>query len=309
MKYRMAVILPLIFTINTAVADDFVSYESGICQFRLQGYELTPPVERAIVFGASKILEAYKDMFEFPFPDNFKVKIVIFSDKELFKKYQKNQINSIISETGYFSPMHQETVVLQEKNTKKTEDAKKMVSVAFHEASHMILMNQVPWCPAWANEGLAEYFEGLNVFGENRRVYLEENRAKWCKLWAKKGFPIELEKYLNLSYEEWTSFKAKDANAAYTIGYSVIYFMMSSKSTEKVLGKLLWEFKKDGRNVDSVKVINDNYPGGLAKLKQQWLKWIPKARPYRPLAVLRERPEEAEEDSSSNSQQSNQQGN
>ncbi|MDD5326589.1 MAG: DUF1570 domain-containing protein [Phycisphaerae bacterium] len=293
-----AVIVWLLFSLGgIAGAANSNSYESGICIFALHNYKLAPHVERAIVFGVSRILDTYKDTFGFSFPDNFKMKVVIFGDEDDFLKYQKKQLGLVISETGYCSGRHLETVVLQRKNTKKTEDAKEMVAVVFHEANHLILMHCVPRCPMWANEGLSEYFEGLNVFGENRRVYLEESRSKWCKYWVKKGFPIELDKYLSLSYDDWMKFRNKDGNAAYTIGYSLVYFMMSRSDTEGILKELLWGFKRTGDDTDSIKIINEHYPGGLEKLERNWREWIPKARSYRPLRALREEAEKAKEDS------------
>lgn len=163
-----AVIVWLLFSIiGIAGAADLKSYESGICIFNLHNCELTPPVERAIVFGVSRILDTYKETFGFSYPDNFKVKVTIFGDKDKFLKYQKEQLGSIISETGYYSSRYRETVVLQQKNTKKTSDAKEMVRTVFHEANHLLLRYNIPRCPKWVNEGLSEYFEGLNVFGEN----------------------------------------------------------------------------------------------------------------------------------------------
>ena len=166
-----------------------------------------------------------------------------------------------------------------------------MVGLVFHEANHMILRHNIPWCPDWVNEGLSGYFDGLNVFGKNKRVFLQSNRSKWCKYWLKKGFPIKLDEYISLDHDEWMRFRKKDMNAAYTIGYSLVYFMMSRSNTEKVLKELLWEFKKEGKKADSIKVINENYPGGFAKFEKQWRQWIPKARPYRPLRALRKHSE------------------
>jgi hypothetical protein len=296
MKLKAFIILFASFTVSAASAGDVVSFESGICKFSLNDYELAPHVERAIIFGVERILDTYKDTFGFSYPDNFKVKITIFGDKDEFLKYQKEQLGLVISETGYYSGRYCETVVLQQKNTKKTSDAKEMVGTVFHEANHLILRYSIPSCPTWVNEGLSEYFEGLNVFGQNRRVYLQENRSRWCKYWAKKGFPLELDKYLSMSHEQWMNFRNKDANAAYTIGYSLVYFMMSRSGTEQILKELLWEFKRNGEDVDSVKIINERYPGGLEKLERNWLEWIPKARPYRPLRALREEAEKSKND-------------
>jgi hypothetical protein len=287
MKIKKLIVLFVSFTLCTVSAGDVVSFDSGVCKFSLHDYELAPQVQRAIVFGVSRIVDTYGETFGFSYPKDFKVKITIFSKKEEFLQYQKGQIGTIISESGYFTLAYRETVVLNEKNTTKTKDEKEMVGVVFHEANHLILTYHIPWCPTWVNEGLSEYFEGFNVFGENKRVYLQENRQHWCKHWAEKGFPINLKDYLSLNHDQWMAFMKKDPNAAYTIGYSLVYFMMSRISTENVLKELLWEFKREGKDTNSIEVIDRYYPGGFEKFERSWKEWIPKARPYRPLRALR----------------------
>jgi hypothetical protein len=294
-----AVIVWLLFsTVGIAGAADLKSYESGNCIFNLYDCELTAPVERAIVFGVSRIFDTYKESFGFDYPDNYKVKISIFVDKDKFIEYQKKQGKKDFAAVAYYSVRFREAVVHWGTYSKKTKDAKSMVSVVFHEVSHMLLMTVVPEVPLWINEGLAEYFAGLNVFGQNRRVYLDEWHQRWLKLWTKKGFPVTLGEYLGLNDNQWHELnnKIEKCSAGYTIGYSLVYFMMSRGSTEKVLKELLWEFKKQGENADSIKIINEYYPGGLEKLEKNWRDWIPRARPYRPLRALRGEAEKEEKE-------------
>lgn len=299
MKTRLAVILLVLTAFGGATAQEaekpaeFASFESGICIFKLQGCELTSPVERAIVFGVTRIFDTYKEGFGFDYPDNYKIKITIFADKDNFIAYQKKQGKKSLASLAYYSVRFREAVVYWKTYSKKTDDAKKMVGSVYHEASHMLLMTKVPRAPLWINEGLAEYFEGLNVFGENRRVYLNKYSQRWLKRWAKKGLPIGLEEYLSLSHSEWYKFdeQIKGCHAGYIIGYSLVYFMMSRSNTETVLKELLWEFRKQGKKANSVNVVNMHYPGGCERFEQIWHKWIPRARPYRPLRVLRKQAE------------------
>ena len=279
-NYLLALIVVL--TVIPAIAqDDLVSYESGICQFRLSNFELSTQAESAIIFGTTKILDTYKKTFGFRYPSDFKVKIVIFGEKADFHAYQKEKIGSVISETGYFSGRDRETVVWQNK------DIKKMIGVIFHEVNHLILTYHIPRCPDWINEGLSEYFEGLNVIGSDKRVYLQQARHQWCRIWLKHGFPIELDDYLSLSHDEWKEFRKADPNASYTIGYSLVYYMMSSVRTEKILKEMLWDLRRNYGLADSVKVVQSNYSGGMKAFERHWKKWIPRARKYRPLRALR----------------------
>lgn len=295
-----AVIVWLIFSAaGIALAAEPNSYESGICIFSLYDCEITPPVERAIVFGVSRIFDTYKESFGFYYPDNYKVKVTIFANKDNFIEYQKKQGKKSLAGIAYYSVRFREAVIYWNTYSKKTKDAKSMVSTTYHEVSHMLLMTVMPDVPLWINEGLAEYFAGLNVFGENRRVYLDEWHQRWLKSWVEKGFPVNLREYLGLDFGQWHKLndKIKGCDAAYTMGYSLVYFMMSRGATEKVLKELLWEFKKQGEKADSIKIINEHYPGGFEKFERNWLDWIPRARPYRPLRALRDEAEKTKEDS------------
>ena len=304
MKTRLAVILLVLTAFGGATAQEaekpaeFVSYQSDLCIFKLQGCELTGPVERAIVFGVTRIFDTYKESFGFEYPDDYKIKITIFADKDNFIAYQKKQGKKSLASSAYYSVRFREAVVYWKKYSKKTDDAKKMVGTVYHEASHMLLMTKVPRVPLWINEGLAEYFDGLNVFGDNRRVYLNKHSQRWLTRWAKKGLPIGFEEYLSLSRSKWYKFdeKIKDCHAAYIIGYSLVYFMMSRSNTETVLKELLWEFKRQGEKANSVNVVNIHYPGGCERFEQIWHKWILRARPYRPLRALRKQAEKSKED-------------
>ncbi|AQT67258.1 hypothetical protein STSP2_00401 [Anaerohalosphaera lusitana] len=274
---------------------EFVSYKNSICRFRLWGVRLSEEVERSIVFGVERIRDTYEDTFEFEFDDDFEVTITIIRTPEDFKAYQLAQIGEAISETGYFSAYHNETVVWANKSVKK------MIGVLFHEANHLMVQQHIPYCPYWINEGLSEYFEGFNVIGRNKRVYLQNLRHQWVKKWLRDGFPISVEDYLGLSYREWQEFMDENVNAAYTMGYSLVYFMMSHPKTEELLKEILWELKEKKGLANSVRVVNETYPGGMRRFELHWKRWIPRARPYRPLRVLRERRnekilEEAKED-------------
>lgn len=281
MKFAVLVISLLSYAAGITAAAQPVTYDAGGCVFDLYDYELTTPIKNAILFGVDKILDTYKNTFGFPYPDNFKVKVTIISDKKEFLDHQKKHVGKVISQTGYYHGFNRETVVWKNTSTKE------MLAVLFHEASHMILGRRIPWIPMWLSEGLAEYFEGLNVVGEKKRVNLQKNRHDWIKLWAEVGFPMEIDKYVNLTHDQWQEFFKKDSNASYTIGYSLVYYMMSSSRTQQILKQLLWQMLIFGPQADSVQTIENYYPGGFRRFEKHWRQWIPRARKYRALRALK----------------------
>ena len=286
MTTLQTVIITLLLGVQSPAETEFQTIETPACTFKLCKIELTDLQKEGIVFGVECIQKTYEDTFGFTFPENFKIKVVLFKEKDDFLNYQKKKAGKIISESGYYSPRDSEAV------TWLQDDFKKMVAVLFHESSHMVLMQEVPWCPLWINEGLAEYFESLDLFDGNRCICIQENRMKWCKYWLEKGFPIEFEPFFKMDHETWMAFDKKNNNAGYTIGYSIVYFLMTNTKTKSILKEILWDFKRNHDKADSVATINQFYPGGIKKLEMHWKRWIPRARPTKPLKALIEKTKE-----------------
>lgn len=289
MRFGTLVILLLLPAVGGALAKEqaadegFMFIDANICRFKLKGYEPSEAIREAITFGVTLIIETYREKFGFDYPDDFVVNITVINDQQQFFDYQRKQLGKVVSEVGYYNPEESEVVVC------KCGQRREFINSIYHEASHLILMEHISWCPVWVNEGLAEYFAGLRVIGSNKRIFLKKTQSDWCKYWLKNGFPIELEKYVSLSYDEWIQFREKDINAAYTIGYSLVYFMMSRHKTQEVLKELLWDFKEHGKDANSLKTIDEHYPGGFKKFERIWKRWIPRAKPYRPLRTLRKK--------------------
>lgn len=282
------ILLAAVWAAQPSAEPEFQTIETSVCTFKLCGIQLTTPQQEAIVFGIECIQKTYTDMLGFTFPNDFKVKVILFLRKEDFLRYQQKTIGEIISESGYYNGKLQEAVVWQQ------EDVQTMVGVLFHESSHMLLRHQIPWCPPWINEGLAEYFEGLNLFNGNRCICLQESRMDRCKNWLKYGFPIEFEPFIALDRESFTAFDDKNKNAGYTIGYSIVYFLMTNTQTQNILKEILWDFKRNAHNADSVATINQIYPGGIKRLELHWKRSIPRARLKKPLKAVVEKTREKE---------------
>ena len=280
MPFLKILILSGLFISTAAAEIDFKTIETPACTFRLSKIELTALQQEGITFGVECIQKTYEDLLGFSYPENFKVKVVLFKEKNDFLSYQRKTIGKIASESGYYAGEHAEAV------TWLQDDIKQMVAVLFHEASHMLLRNQVPWCPDWINEGIAEYFGSLNLFDGKLCICLQETRMDWCKYWLKHGFPVEFETFFAMDRDAWRKFDKANNNAGYTIGYSITYFLMTNAKTKSIMKEIIWDFKRNKYNADSVATINQYYPGGIKALELHWKRWIPRARRRKPLKAL-----------------------
>ncbi len=280
-------ILIIFFALNGLCSAELTEpkiYTEGVCSFKLYAFEMTPPIQNAILFGVDRILITYKDEFKLPYPDDFRINVTIINSQKDFFEYQKKNIGKVISQTGYFSggPIR-ETVVWANVNVES------MLAVLFHEASHMILMHQVPAVPMWANEGLSEYFEGLNVIGRKKQINLQQNRHGWMKHWAREGMPVPLNVYLDMDQKSWMKLDKMDSTVSYTLGYEVIYYLMSNSRNQEMLNKIINRFRLTGKKTKTSAMIEEYYKGGFDKFEEHFFKWIPKARKSRPLRALKKK--------------------
>lgn len=283
----------IVTALLTAQSDQkgFDILETSACTFKLSGITLTEIQQKGVVFGIECIQKTYEDTFGFTYPEGFKIKVVLFREEKDFLDYQQRTIGEIITESGYFSPVNTEAVTWLQGGFPK------MISVLFHETSHMLMGHQVPWCPNWINEGLAEYFERLDLFNGKRCICINKDMMDWCKYWLKKGFPVEFETFLAMDYESWKQFDDSNDHAGYTIGYSIAYFLMTNSQTQNILKEILWDLKRNGYGANSVETVNRFYPGGVKKLEAHWRNWIPRAPLRKPLRALVEKTREKQETS------------
>ena len=79
---------------------------------------------------------------------------------------------------------------------------KQLMRTAIHEAAHVNNWAMLGRTPTWLNEGLAEYLERMNVYGQ--AVEIEPNRG-WLR--TLKTEPLSLRTVLRSSREDWSGEK------------------------------------------------------------------------------------------------------
>jgi hypothetical protein len=109
------------------------------------------------------------------------------------------------------------------------------------------------------------------------------------KLWAENGMPVPLNVYLDMDQKEWKALDDRNSTVSYTLGYEVIYFMMSNSRNQKMLNKMINRFRQTGKETKTTAMIEEYYKGGFNKFEEHFFKWIPKARKSRPLRALKKK--------------------
>ena len=92
----------------------------------------------------------------------------------------------------------------------------RLLEVLTHEASHAIMRHQIGRVPAWINEGLAEYFESMHVFGQTVVVHPNRHWAETVNHRVRSGL-LPLGDYLSMPRDQWYVFNGSDG-LAYALG-------------------------------------------------------------------------------------------
>ena len=80
-----------------------------------------------------------------------------------------------------------------------------------------------------------------------------------------------------------------DSTVSYTLGYEVIYYLMSNSRNLEMLNKIINRFRLTGKKTKTSAMIEEYYKGGFDKFQEHFFKWIPKARKSRPLRALKKK--------------------
>ncbi len=158
-------------------------------------------------------------------------------------------------------------------------DNKAIVATLLHESSHVLLAQLSPNAPAWLHEGLAQYFEGMDIDNVDDIVILPATRASAAIDWfvAEKKL-ITLRQYFSMDEKQWRhqAYVAKNP-IPYSVAWSVTHFLMSRTVGRQILIELLQDLEK-AQKKPTIETIEHRYPGGYALMEFDWFKWAQSAK-------------------------------
>lgn len=147
-----------------------------------------------------------------------------------------------------------------------------MLAVVRHEATHVIVAGLYGYSPVWFNEGLAEYFEYLQVSGQRRQVEPVAYHLAHLRRLLKRGELIPLYEYVHLKPEQWYG---GNRDARYVQAWALVYFLMSEETGKCVLQEMMAQLAQNYCwRFSTVDFIEQNYPGGFAVLEVNWRRWL-----------------------------------
>ncbi|EED33995.1 conserved hypothetical protein [gamma proteobacterium NOR5-3] len=139
---------------------------------------------------------------------------------------------------------------------------------AFHEISHLVTAAHLGATPPWLNEGLAEYYETLDVVDDDVRF---AKNPLHIQLLRRRG-ALSVDAMTTLSRKEWMQ---EDAQRRYASAWSFISFMLHSEDGRRTLQRVVQQAysQRCAARPDLRKTLAD-YPGGLQALESDWVAWL-----------------------------------
>tara|TARA_R110002072_G_scaffold187924_4_gene344723 strand:+ start:3175 stop:4299 length:1125 start_codon:yes stop_codon:yes gene_type:complete len=142
------------------------------------------------------------------------------------------------------------------------------LGTTFHEISHLITASHLGPTPPWLTEGLAEYFETMQVKDQAGTIYPNQAHIKLLK-----QTPLpSLRDYLAIDRPEWHRAQ-RDRN--YAIAWSLMNFLLQGAPGMYALQEVIQQAEANFcQPFSAVAVLDQAYPGGIQRLEQDWRSWL-----------------------------------
>lgn len=221
------------------------------------------------------IAQAYRNLFAYRFAADFHMGIRFFCTPASFQDFLAEFVPEALGAgvIGMFVPELHLMLI----DARSTPDP---AATLLHETSHAMLDAMPGNYPIWLHEGLAETFESMDR--QSPQLVLQTN------LYARKGLEIllrqkpdllDLKQYLSLDLPTWRKLDGNfpvgntTLNYSRSLGWGLVRFLVESRQGQAALNRLI-QNARQASPLNSAQVLDQSWPGGLARLQRDWQDWI-----------------------------------
>ncbi len=155
-----------------------------------------------------------------------------------------------------------------------------LIPTAYHEAFHQYLQHYVGKdveIPLWFNEGMAEYYEGIQRNKETKKLdykLIDNRKLRMVRDKFATRTAIPLEKLLNAGYDQFHDKSDKHREELhYNQSFGLVYFFMQAKG-----GRPILQFTEELRKSKNLKAANEKLFGkdmkNVKSLETQWKQFV-----------------------------------
>lgn len=192
--------------------------------------------------------------------------IDVYGDAVAYDRIKKQKAPELADQTpGFYSWQENKAVVLYEGSRNGTQ------RTAIHESVHVINAELFGPTPGWLNEGLAEYFENIEISGQLIEVQPDRH---WLTTYDITRKHVPLRQLISSPYSEWYGDRRSQF---YGSAWLFTFFLLDSQQQSDFRGLISEVAKNPCMPFDGVEYFERSYPGGLAGLESDWRSWIARA--------------------------------
>lgn len=228
-------------------------------------YAVSPRLHNRISTSVRKIFAIYRQALEIEYPEETEFRIVIYGTKDAYRAYQQRVAPALRHSDGFYN-------AASNRITTWGMAEPYLVPLIIHEVSHAISASHGRYIPTWLNEGLAEYFEAMDVSGLSASVPVQSH---WLRDLRGRGWhrhAPDLRARLDVAHEDWYA-ASGSSHVGYALSWSVVYFLMDSAPGRQLVRQLL-ALPHSPDRPDSMAFIAARWPGGLPAFTEAWREWL-----------------------------------
>ena len=233
--------------------------------YRLMPEGLQLPVDFAgkVAAGSKRMYDVWHFLLGGNKLKQARIDVLLVADETRFAAYRASTSSDTFPIAGFYSMRSNQAFV-------KADPAQpaRNLRVTYHEVSHLITASHLGPTPPWLTEGLAEYFETMQVRDQTGAVYPNEAHIR---LLRSQVLP-SLHAYLSIERREWYG-EHRERN--YAIAWSLIHFLLQGSPGMHALQSTVRQVETHFcRSFSVLHALDKAYPGGLSRLEVDWRRWL-----------------------------------
>ena len=189
--------------------------------------------------------------------------IQILHHEDEFKAALKERGIRFHGQSGTYTSSTNEILVQTQGSPERT------AALIQHEVTHAILAGITGYLPAWLNEGLAGYFEGVSVEGQSIRMGFKPEHHRYL---TRRQITLSYDRLATLTYDNWGN---DDSHASYAMAWSFVFYLMGRQEGRDAIAGLLQESaERYCEQLDSRELLKRHHVLDLKVLQRSWNEWL-----------------------------------
>ncbi len=189
------------------------------------------------------------------------VNLWVFRSRSGYNKFFARYASGIASNSqGFHSSLNNIAAALHKTDTQ-------VLATSVHEAVHVMNAGMFGRLPRWLNEGMAEYLENINVYGQSADILVRDD---WLRQMRRTRLNVSY--LLSADGEQW---QGDNRSNLYANSWAMVYFLMSTQEGRNTLSRyLIAAANAPCHSLNARAHFHRDYSGGIARLERDFEVWL-----------------------------------